>query len=170
MNLYWHGRVMVVSDLQAKLGNGQAAASGTIDLSAAVPSYKGGVLLSGLEWSDGTWSVEGTLETAGTGNDLRGRLRAHGSFAGRRVSLPDGRTLDSVTGCFEVNPAPAGPEIAFTCLEAIERGQTYFGKGAFGPNGVVAADLRAGNQVLAVRAPRDRFPVGREPSLGPVSR
>ena len=170
MNLYWHGRVMVVSDLQAKLGSGQAAASGTIDLSGAVPSYRGGFQLSGLEWSDGTWSLDGTLETSGTADDWRSRLRAHGSFAGRRISLPDRRMLDSVTGCFEVSPGLAGNEITFTCLEAIERDQVFLGKGTFGPNGIVAADLRAGNQVLAVRAPRDRFPMGREPSLGPVSR
>jgi AsmA protein len=143
--LLWDGAAVRLLHARARLDQASLNAEIAVDLSGRAPHYHAVGKLADFAYAGGKLDFEGSLE-----GDVLGLARAEGSLRGRAIAFAPDADFRSVTGCFEMITAPAGPRWKLTELEVVEGGEAYYGTGATQPDGRLALELLGHGRQLHV--------------------
>ncbi|HEV3330952.1 MAG TPA: hypothetical protein VG096_08230 [Bryobacteraceae bacterium] len=140
--LTWDVASVGLTALEAKIG--RAAITGTlaVELAGLRPTY----LLSGkvkaLDWQSGKLDAEGTLETAGTGEQLLANLKSDGTFSS------SGMDFGALAGDYSLAWAQNAPRLRLNDLSLRTEDATYIGSGATQNDGRLLISLTSGSREM----------------------
>ena len=116
-------------------------ASSTINLRGKRPTYKLTGKVKGLNWQSGKMDAEGTLETAGTGDQLLANLTTEGTFTGSALDFGTIPPWRSVSGSCNL---AWSPRLRLTGLNLRMEDETYTGRGVTQDDGRLVIQLTSG--------------------------
>jgi len=145
--LRWTGTDVSLKDLAWSLDDATGTCALTVTLSGAAPRYHLTGRLDDIAWRDGALTVEGILDTSGTGGDLLDNARMEGSFAAHDATVAPDATFDEISGGFHFL-ASATPRLTLEKLEARHKRDTMTGLGFSQPDGRIALDLASGHKQI----------------------
>jgi hypothetical protein len=148
--IIWNGTMLVLADLTAELNNGVANGTLSIDLRSTQPVYHLASRLKGVEWNGGTFDVEASLDTGGTGPALLANLRSEGSFTGQSFDAEPLDQFTSISGCYTLEWAKPAPLLRFTELQMATDGELFLGRGAMQDDGRLLIQVSNGTRQLNV--------------------
>ena len=148
--IIWNGTMLVLADLTAGLNDGAASGTLSIDLRGAEPVYHLASRLKGVEWNGGTFDVDTSLDTSGTGPALLANLRSEGSFTGQSFDAEPLDQFTSVSGCYMLEWARPAPHLRFTELQMATDGELFLGRGAMQDDGRLLIQVSNGTRQLNV--------------------
>ena len=145
--LRWAGTAVSLQNAAWSLDEASGSCELTVALSGVVPRYHLTGRLDDIAWRDGDLSIEGTLDTAGTGSDLLDNARLDGTFAAHDATVAPDATFDEISGSYHFL-ASATPRLTLEKLEARRKRDTMTGLGFSQPDGRIALDLASGHKQI----------------------
>jgi hypothetical protein len=112
-----------------------------VNLAGALPQYRLSGKIEGFESRNGSFDVQGDLQTAGIGSDLLLNATSTGIFAGSDIRLSNDTILRDVTGSYQLSAGITGPRLALTQIEATDGVDMYTGQGTGLADGRIVLDL-----------------------------
>jgi len=145
--LRWTGTEVSLKGLAWSLNDATGTCDLTVALSGTVPRYHLTGRLDEISWRDGGLSIEGILDTSGTGADLLDNARMEGSFTAHDATVAPDATFDEISGRYRFL-ASATPRLTLEKLEARRKRDTMTGLGFSQPDGRIALDLASGHKQI----------------------
>ncbi|HJT87213.1 MAG TPA: hypothetical protein VJ732_05140, partial [Bryobacteraceae bacterium] len=130
--------------LAAKFGTAAIGGSLAANLRGPRPAYTLTAAVLGLPWQSGKVRAEGTLETAGTGEELLSNLKSEGTFSGAGLDFGALAPSRAASGSYSLSWSPGAPRLTLTDLHLRTEDETYIGRGATQDDGRLLIQLSNG--------------------------
>jgi hypothetical protein len=140
--LTWDVARVELAGFEAKLGRAAIAGTLAIELAGQRPVYKLSGKVKALDWQSGKLDAEGTLETAGTGEQLLANLKSDGLFSS------SGMDFGALAGEYSLAWAQNAPRLRLSDLSLRTEDATYIGSGNTQSDGRLVISLTSGNREM----------------------
>ena len=160
--LSWDGPVIVLSNLDCRLGEMSATGKLSLNVGSATPKYQLIGSIENLDYRNGRLDLDGELETRGVAEELLLNLRSQGTFEGRGIELGPDTQMSEISGNYRVAPASGLPRLLLTNVQALQGSDTLSGQGFSQPDGHIVLELTSGRK--QVRLTGMLLPVHPEPA------
>jgi hypothetical protein len=138
----WDVARVELAGLEAKLGRAAIAGTLAVELAGQRPAYKLTGKLKALDWQSGKVDAEGTLESAGTGEQLLANLKSDGIFSS------SGMDFGALAGGYSLAWAQNAPRLRLNDLSLRTEDATYIGSGATQNDGRLVISLTSGSKEM----------------------
>ncbi|HEY1205871.1 MAG: AsmA family protein [Bryobacteraceae bacterium] len=170
MHVRWEGTAIEATEVTAQFGAGSLTGRMSANLRGSQPAYRLSARVRGVNWMNGKWDGRGTLQAAGSGDDLLRNLRLDGSFKGRSVTLTGDTAAQAVSGSFAFSLPRGRPFLRVSDLAMTVGDASYKGTGAMGSDGRLYLEFSDGQKQMRVGATLSPFQVELLPVGGPGGR
>jgi hypothetical protein len=140
--LTWDVARVELAALEAKVGRAAIAGTLAVELAGPRPVYKLSGKVKALDWQSGKLDAEGTLESAGTGEQLLTNLKSDGTFAS------SGMDYGALAGDYSLAWAQNAPRLRLNDLSLRTEDATYIGSGATQNDGRLVISLSSGSREM----------------------
>jgi hypothetical protein len=141
----WDVTRVEFDNLQARLDRAAITGKLTINLRGNRPTYKLTGKVKGLNWQSGKMDAEGTLETAGTGEQLLANLTTEGTFTGSALDFGTIAPWRSVSGSCNL---AWSPKLRLTGVNLRMEDETFTGRGITQDDGRLLIQLNSGSKEM----------------------
>ncbi len=166
-HLRWEGTAVELTDLAAQFGAASLAGRLSANLRGSQPAYRLSGRVRGVDWMNGKWDGHGTLQTAGSGEELLRNLRMDGSFKARSITLASDTAAQALSGSFTFSLPRGRPFLRVSDLAMTLGDASYKGTGAMGSDGRLYLEFSDGQRQMRVGATLSPFQVEVLPVGGP---
>ena len=142
--ILWDATRVELDGLAAKFGTAAIGGSLAANLRGPRPAYTLTAAVLGLPWQSGKVRAEGTLETAGTGEELLSNLKSEGTFSGAGLDFGALAPSRAASGSYSLSWSPGAPRLTLTDLHLRTEDETYIGRGATQDDGRLLIQLSNG--------------------------
>jgi hypothetical protein len=143
--LIWDVTRVELENLQARLDRAAITGKLTLNLRGNRPTYKLTGKVKGLNWQSGKMDAEGTLETAGTGDQLLANLTTEGTFTGSALDFGTLAPWRSVSGSCNL---AWSPKLRLTGVNLRMEDETFTGRGITQDDGRLLIQLNSGSKEM----------------------
>ena len=140
--LTWDVARVELAALEAKLGRAAIAGTLVVALAGQRPVYKLTGKVKALDWQSGKLDAEGTLESAGTGEQLLANLKSDGTFSS------SGMDFGALAGEYSLAWGPNAPRVRLNDLSLRTEDATYIGSGVSQNDGRLVISLTSGSREM----------------------
>jgi hypothetical protein len=146
--LLWDVARAELDSVQARIDRASVTGSLAVNLRGPRPVYRFTGKLKGLSWQSGRLDAEGTVESSGTGSQLRARLTSEGTFSGAALDFGAPGPLRSFAGGYHVAWSQPVPRWRLTNLTLRTDDDTYTGRGTTQDDGRIVILLSSGTKEM----------------------
>jgi hypothetical protein len=140
--LTWDVARVELAGFEARLGRAAIAGTIAVELAGQRPAYKLSGKVKALDWQSGKLDAEGTLETAGTGEQLLANLKSDGLFS------TSGMDFGALAGEYSLMWAQNAPRLRLSDLSLRTEDATYIGSGITQNDGRLVISLTSGSREM----------------------
>lgn len=142
--ILWDGAQARLLSVDGGSGDAKLGGRMEVDLTGLAPRYTLTGQVRDLPYKDGTLSLEGKWDAAGTGKTWRASLKGEGSFDGADIAFNPETEFLSISGCFELAAGSNGLLLKLTAVQALQGFETLIGQGSTQPDGQLLLELSSG--------------------------
>ena len=141
-HLAWDVTRVQLAALEARFGRAAIAGTLEVNLTGRQPVYQLTGRLKALDWQSGKLDAEGTLESAGTGEQLLANLKSEGTFSS------SGMDFGALAGEYTLAWAQNAPRLRLLDLSLRTDEATFIGSGATQNDGRLVISLTSGSKEM----------------------